>query len=305
VAARIAQAQTILDVGCGVGILTSFYARQFPDARVLGIDRSPASIARAQEQAKAFGLNNVLFECWDISKEPQSDFFDLIVATHALVQAESDPGLPSRNWMTFERAHDAIKQREFEVRTGLGPRLDRLLAMLSKDGRMIVFEKTRQLSRRVPVQRALAARALHAIEQPEPVTYALVEEAADDGPFYILRKGNGGAVGWDEAPEPDGSPPFDPLARPASTIAPGVPLYENHRPSAQRAWEQLGNRQVRQEMTREDAEGRQLHVEIGSAAEGAYLYCSNTFDQRQLVVMREEDCQELDAYYAEIVAQTA
>ena len=53
---------------------------------------------------------------------------------------------------------------------------------------MIVFEKTRQLSRRVPFQRALAGRGLRLVEAPEPIRYQLVEEVSDDGPLYFMRK---------------------------------------------------------------------------------------------------------------------
>ena len=106
VADRIGEARSILDVGCGVGILTTFYARQYPDKTFVGIDRSPASIARAQEQAKALGLTNVQFECLDLDHTPPTRSSDLILATHALVQAEQDPGIPSRSWNTFERARD-------------------------------------------------------------------------------------------------------------------------------------------------------------------------------------------------------
>ena len=47
VADGLGEARSILDVGCGIGILTTFYARQYPDKTFVGIDRSPASIARA------------------------------------------------------------------------------------------------------------------------------------------------------------------------------------------------------------------------------------------------------------------
>ena len=67
-------------------------------------------------------------------------------------------------------------------------RLDRARALLSAQGRMIVFEKTRQLARRVPLQRALAARDLGLIEPPEFIRYRLVEDIADDGPFYVLGR---------------------------------------------------------------------------------------------------------------------
>ncbi len=190
VADRIGEARSILDVGCGVGILTTFYARQYPDKTFVGIDRSPASIARAQEQAKDLGLTNVQFECLDLDHTAPTRSSDLILATHALVQAEQDPGIPSRNWNTFERARESQQQADFERRTGIGSRLDRLSALLSAQGRMIVFEKTRQLARRVPLQRALAARDLGLIEQPELIRYRLVEEIADDGPFYVLGKGS-------------------------------------------------------------------------------------------------------------------
>ena len=75
---------------------------------------------------------------------------------------------------------------------------------------MIVFEKTRQLARRVSLQRALDARGLWLIEQPELVRYRLVEEVADDGPFYLLGTEAGSTLHWDESPEPDEGPPCDP-----------------------------------------------------------------------------------------------
>ncbi len=167
VADRIGEARSILDVGCGVGLLTTFYASQYPDKTFVGIDRSPISIARAQEQAKALGLTNVRFECLDLDHTSPARSFDLILATHALVQAEKDPGIPSRSWNTFERASESQLQADFERRTGIDTRLDLLIALLSAHGRMIVFEKVRQLARRVPLQRALAARNLGLIEQPE------------------------------------------------------------------------------------------------------------------------------------------
>jgi len=49
--------------------------------RLLGIDRPPASIARAQEQAKVFGLTNVQFECLDLDHTTSPRSFDLILTT--------------------------------------------------------------------------------------------------------------------------------------------------------------------------------------------------------------------------------
>ena len=302
VADRIGDARSILDIGCGVGILTTFYARQYPDKEFIGIDRSPVSINRAQEQAKALNLTNVRFECLDLDHTAPARPPDLILATHALVQAEQDPGIPSRSWNTFERAGEGRQQAAFELRTGIGTRLDRLSVLLAAHGRMIVFEKTRQLARRVPLQRALAAREFSLIEQPELVRYSLVEEIADDGPFYLLGREASHQVHWDESPEPDKGLPFDRAKLKIGSTNPDVPLYENHCPSAQRVWEQLHDKHLLKETTRQEPDGRQLHVEIGQAEEGVYLYCANTLDQRQLVLVEAGRRAMLESYYQEIAS---
>jgi hypothetical protein len=278
----------------------TFYARQYPKKTFVGIDRSPASIARAQEQAKALGLTNVQFECLDLDHKTPPGPFEEILATHALVQAEQDSGIPSRSWKTFERAGEIQQQADFERRTGIGARLDRLCGLLTPEGRMIVFEKTRQLARRVPLQRALAARGLGLVKQPELIRYRLVEEIADDGPFYILERGVPRQFHWDELPEPDQARPFDRTKVKTGSTGPDAPLYENHCPSAQLVWKQLHEKQVFKETTSQEPDGRQLHVELGQAEEGIYLYCANTFDQRQLVIVEPARKGMLESYYEEI-----
>ena len=302
VADRIGEARSILDVGCGVGILTTFYARQYPDKTFVGIDRSSVSIARAQEQAAALGLTNVRFDCLDLDQTSSASSYELILATHALLQAEQDPGIPSRSWNTFERASDSQQQADFAQRTGIGARLDCLSALLSANGRMILFEKTRQLARRVPLQRALAARGFGLIEQPELIRYRLVEEVADDGPFYLLGRGAACQFHWDEAPERDEGPPFDRAKLKIGSIDSGEPLYENHWPSAQIVWEQLHDKQLLKEITKQEPDGRQLHVELGQAEEGVYLYCANTLEQRQLVLVEPASRAMLESYYRDIVS---
>ena len=302
VADCVGEARSILDVGCGVGILTTFYARQYPDRTFVGIDRSPDSIVRAQEQSKVLGLTNVGFECLDLDHTAPTRSYDLILATHALVQAEQDSGIPSRSWSTFDRAGEGQQQADFERRTGISVRLDRLSASLAQTGRMIVFEKTLQLARRVPLQRALAARDLGLIEQPKLIRYRIIEEIADDGPFYVLGRGASRQIVWDESPEPDEGRPFDRSQLRTGPTDPDAPLYENHWPSAQRAWEQLHDKHLLKETTRQEPDGRQLHVELGQTEERVYLYCANTLDQRQLVIVESARAVILESYYQEIVS---
>ncbi len=304
IAARLGDVRTVLDFGCGVGILTTFYAQQCPDVTFVGIDRSEASIASAQDHAGAWGLKNVRFDCVDVAELRPSERFDVIVATHALVQAEQDPGLPSRSWSTFERDREPAAQRAFEARTGIGPRLDRLSESLASQGRMLVFEKVRQLARRVPFQRALAARGLGVTSKAVPVRYRTVEEVTDDGPLFHLQRGVQG-MPWDESPEPDEGAPFNRIALQTLSPNPEAPLYENHWPSAQGVWEQMRDRAVMEEMTRREPDGRQLHAEMGTAEGLPYLYIANTFDQRQLLLMHQDQRAALESYYREIEGKSA
>ena len=305
VASRLGGARRVLDFGCGTGILTTFYARRFPDKEFIAVDRSPASIAAARQKANELGLANVRFDCLDMERESLRGSFGLILATHALMQAEQDSGIPSESWQTFKRAHHAERQSDFEQRTGIGMRLDRLGAALDPSGRMIVCEKVRHLARRVPFQRALAERGFQLVEPPGPIRYRMIEEAVDDGPLYVVQKGRGSTLVWDESPEIDEGQVFDRNAGIAAPTDSDRPLYENHWPSAQTAWERLKDRAVTQEMTRQKPDGRQVHVEMGTSDGIRYLYCANTFDQRQLVIVEPVRAAILEAYYREIIGGMA
>lgn len=297
---------SVLDFGCGIGILTTFYAKQFPDLSFVGIDRSEASLVAARQRAETLHLTNVRFECRDVPREMITGSCDLILSTHALLQAEQEPGLPSRDWRTFDRDHDPAAQAAFEARTGLGARLDQLCAALASEGRLVVFEKTRLLARRVAFQRALAARGLRLFEPPVPIRYHIVEEVSDDGPLYVLDRGASRTdLAWDESPEPDDRDQPDPAELKNKPAVGDQPLYESHAASAQRVWARFQGRQVLQETTRDEPDGRQFHVELGTVQGLTYLYQATNFDQRQLVVMNREQAGLLEDYYRELVAPAA
>jgi SAM-dependent methyltransferase len=300
VAERIGPARTALDAGCGIGVLTTFYAQQFPRCSFTGLDRSPASIAAARERAAEMKLANIRFECLDVDRAGPAGPFDLIIAAQMLLQAEQDPGLPSKSWRTFERAGNPAAQVDFEQRTGLAGRIDRLCAALAPDGRLIVCEKTRHLARRVPFQRALSARGLALLEPPLPIRYPVIEEATDDGPLYVLGCSGSPAAAWDESPEQSDEPvDFAILANRQTN--PGEPLYENHTAAAQKAWTSLPDRRILRETTKQEPDGRQVHVELGESQGLTYVYCANTFDQRQLVMVKSGQTSMLAQYYQELL----
>jgi SAM-dependent methyltransferase len=295
-------APSALDFGCGIGILTTFYAKQFPNLSFVGIDRSEASLAAARQRAETLHLTNVSFERCDVPREAIAGSYHLILSTHALLQAEQEPGLPSRDWQTFDRDHDPDAQAAFEARIGLGARLDRLCAVLAPEGRLVVFEKTRLLARRVAFQRALAARGLMLGEPPVPIRYHIVEEVSDDGPLYVLDCGRSRTdLAWDESPEPDDQDQLDLARLKNKPVVGDQPLYENHAASAQQAWSRLQGRQVLKETTRDESGGQQFHVELGAVQGLTYLYQATNFDQRQLVVMEQARASQLEDYYRELV----
>ena len=185
----LAGGKRVLDVGCGVGILTTWYAACFPNVTFLGIDRSLTSIEAARQFAQAVHLENVRFAHCDVPQDEIPGTFDTIVSTQALFQSESDPGLPSRSWTSFERARDERQQRDLEERTGIGPRLDWLLNALVPSGRFVFFEKAVHTGRRVLFQRALESRRCVAVAEPRLLTYSELGEIVEEGPLYVMTRG--------------------------------------------------------------------------------------------------------------------
>ncbi|CAI4032201.1 Methyltransferase domain-containing protein [Nitrospira tepida] len=397
---RLDQSRLVLDFGCGLGILTTLYARQYPTVSFVGLDRSPGSIAVARERTAALGLKNLTFMALDPDRESFTGSYDTVVSSHSLFQSEQDPGLPSRSWDSFARAVDPAAQQAFEARTGLGRRLDWIVSLLAPAGRLLLFEKARHLGRRIGLQRALAGRGLACVDPSLPLHYLSVEEPTDDGPLFVLsRHGDHAAIyPWDESPErTDGDhhfickgvaaesvwsrlprrrvtrsllfkPPglssgqlewgrsdrlrYLSLARASGARGlwvglPGpddeldgslfrsvasadtitsehlqrldellaargleddpslVPLYENHTAAAQLLWSELPAKTRLKEYDSPLPAGRHLHIELGRTGDLSYLYCANTFDQRQLVLVESDRQSLLEQYFEELTSRTA
>ena len=247
----------VLDVGCGVGILTTWYAACFPNMTFLGIDWSLKSIEVARQYAQSLHLTNVSFERCEIPQQAIPGVFETIVSTQALFQSESDPGLPSRSWTTFERDRDTQQQHDLEKRTGIGPRLDCFLQVLAPSGRLVLFEKALHLGRRVLFQRALSARGFGAVDDPRLLTYSELGESVEEGPLYVMTKSSASsAVVLDEAMQHD----------------PRQGLYYCQGPSADVVYAKLPKSGVRSEAVSEQVGKHGGSSEIGETAGGlAYV----------------------------------
>ncbi len=75
----------VLEAGCGVGAQTIPLARNSPEAAITSVDISAASIAEAEQRAKAAGVCNVQFEQADIFALPYApESFDHIFVCFVL-----------------------------------------------------------------------------------------------------------------------------------------------------------------------------------------------------------------------------
>jgi precorrin-6B methylase 2 len=90
-------AKRILDIGCDNGVATCFYASQFPDAEVIGIDRCAEGIACAKHLARVLGLENVTFIHGDASESDLESRYaeacDLVAMTMSGYEALEDSHL--------------------------------------------------------------------------------------------------------------------------------------------------------------------------------------------------------------------
>ena len=107
ISTRLVSAEHVLDFGCGVGILTCFFAQQHPETQFVGIDRSIRSIEIARCEAEKRHISNVQFRVSQDLGASIPALYDCIISTQALLQSEREPGLPSKiggllsEYMTF------------------------------------------------------------------------------------------------------------------------------------------------------------------------------------------------------------
>ncbi len=76
----------VLDLGCENGVLTCFYTTLWPNATIVGVERSQAAVLAARELGKRLGLGNVSFEQADARHfvDAKPDRFQIILATHVM-----------------------------------------------------------------------------------------------------------------------------------------------------------------------------------------------------------------------------
>lgn len=83
IAQRLVQGKKLLDLGCNIGYLTTWYARQV-DSVVTGVDISERSIEQAKQAAHDLNCSKVRFVAGDIRKLFHGERFDVIADTQTI-----------------------------------------------------------------------------------------------------------------------------------------------------------------------------------------------------------------------------
>ncbi|MBV8816807.1 MAG: class I SAM-dependent methyltransferase [Acidobacteriaceae bacterium] len=84
----------VLDIGCGFGLFSLYYARVNPKLEIVGIDRNAARIERARRAAERLGIRNVHYEVGDVTTYPIREAFDgayMLDIIHHIPPAEVEP----------------------------------------------------------------------------------------------------------------------------------------------------------------------------------------------------------------------
>jgi len=68
----------VLDLGCGFGLFSLYYASVLPEVRLQGLDRNPRRIAMAQAAARRLGLANVSYDVGDVMDFRGGEGFDAV-----------------------------------------------------------------------------------------------------------------------------------------------------------------------------------------------------------------------------------
>lgn len=81
--------KAIIDVGCGTGIKTIYYALINPNAKIIGIDFSAPLIRAARKRAKKYALNNLIFMTADLTniehhRKLKTRKFDSVICTNMI-----------------------------------------------------------------------------------------------------------------------------------------------------------------------------------------------------------------------------
>lgn len=140
---------TVLDLGCDNGVLTCLYATLWPEAKIVGLERSAAGVAVAGELAKRLDLRNVSFEQSDARRFLDANMGRFQIITAALVMHEFLADTTARKPFSWDGKYDRIEDITLsEVDHHSVDALSAVGRALTVDGMLISLDRSPTLASR-------------------------------------------------------------------------------------------------------------------------------------------------------------
>ena len=93
---RLAAGIRVADIGCGTGHCVNLMAAAYPASQFVGYDQSEDAIARAREEAAAYGLTNATFDVLDVAELPVEPGYGAVFAFDAIHDLADPAGVLRR-----------------------------------------------------------------------------------------------------------------------------------------------------------------------------------------------------------------
>lgn len=148
---------TILEVGCDVGAMTTFRGLAFPDKRILAIDRCANGVEVARRNCERFGVANVELRCCDVSDLAGMEF-DTVFSMRTFHENDTSKGL--KTGYVFEEYADAFAD-------GFAGYSESISGLIKEGGNLVSIEKMQRDSILAGFLRAIGRSDL----RPEMGTY--------------------------------------------------------------------------------------------------------------------------------------
>lgn len=129
---------SVLDIGCGTGLLAVHMAKRLPRGKVLGLDLSPAMVSKAKEFARTESVDNLRILELDAESMEFSEEFDLVVSNAAFHWMRNAGNLLERVFRSMRRG--GILAVQFPLLIEAHPMVATMLRAIESTGLQAHYE---------------------------------------------------------------------------------------------------------------------------------------------------------------------
>ncbi len=105
----------VLDLGCGAGLATCFYAMTRPDVAVVGVDESAIAIDTARQLAEELGIKNVTFICSSIAAVDLGATFSVVCSSSVWAELERGKTRSASYFSAVDEVAGALRENRSDL----------------------------------------------------------------------------------------------------------------------------------------------------------------------------------------------